>query len=36
MRSILIEVLANEARKIRIWKWVAIASIALHLIRSFL
>jgi len=35
MRSILIEVLAYEVRKIRLWKWVAIASIALHLFRSF-
>ena len=35
MRSLLVEVLAYEARKIRLWKWVAIASIALHLLRSF-
>jgi hypothetical protein len=35
MRSILIQVLENEVRKIRIWKWVAITSIALHLFRSF-
>ena len=35
MRSILIDLLAYEARKIRLWKWVAIASVALHLLRSF-
>jgi len=34
MRSILIQVLENEVRKIGVWKWVAIISIALHLIRS--
>ena len=34
MRSILVDILTYEARKIRLWKWVAIISIALHLIRS--
>jgi len=34
MKSILVEVLAQSARELRLWKWVAIISIALHLIRS--
>jgi len=34
MRSILVEVLAQSARELKLWKWVAIISIALHLIRS--
>jgi len=34
MRSLLVDILAYEARKIRIWRLVAIISIALHLIRS--
>jgi hypothetical protein len=34
MGSILIDILANEASKINLWKWTAIVSIALHLIRS--
>ena len=35
MRSILIEVLAQSAQELKLWKWVAIISIALHLLRSF-
>ena len=35
MRSVLVEILAYEARKIKLWKWVAMVSIALHLFRSF-
>jgi hypothetical protein len=35
MRSILVEVLAQSARELKLWKWVAIISIALHLFRSF-
>ena len=34
MRSILVEVLAQSARELRLWKWVAIISIALHILRS--
>jgi len=35
MRSILVEVLAQSARELKLWKWVAIISIALHILRSF-
>jgi len=35
MKSILVEVLAQSAKELRLWKWVAIISIALHLLRSF-
>jgi len=35
MKSILVEILAYEARKIKLWKWAAIISIALHILRSF-
>jgi hypothetical protein len=35
MKSILVEVLAQSARELRLWKWVAIISIALHILRSF-
>tara|TARA_R100000501_G_C2523617_1_gene49726 strand:+ start:430 stop:537 length:108 start_codon:yes stop_codon:yes gene_type:complete len=35
MRSLLVEILAYEARKIRLWKWAAIISISLHILRSF-
>ena len=34
MRSILVQVLVQSARELRLWKWVAIISIVLHLIRS--
>jgi hypothetical protein len=34
MKSVLVEILAYEARKIKLWKWAAIISIALHFIRS--
>tara|TARA_Y100000296_G_C5000674_1_gene170022 strand:- start:27 stop:134 length:108 start_codon:yes stop_codon:yes gene_type:complete len=34
MRSIIVDILAYEARKIRLWKWVAIISVALHILRS--
>ena len=34
MRSILVEVLAQSARELKLWKWVAIISIALHILRS--
>jgi hypothetical protein len=34
MKSILVQVLAQSVRELRLWKWVAIISIALHLIRS--
>jgi len=34
MRSILIQVLAQSAKELRLWKWIAIISIALHILRS--
>jgi hypothetical protein len=34
MKSVLVEVLKYEARKLVAWKWVAIISIALHILRS--
>jgi hypothetical protein len=34
MKSLLVEILAYEARKVKLWKWVAIISLVLHLIRS--
>jgi hypothetical protein len=34
MRSILIDVIRYEVAKLRLWKWIAIISIALHIIRS--
>jgi len=35
MKSILIEVLAMESRKIAFWKTIAYAAILLHILRSF-
>ena len=34
MRSILVEVLAQSASELKLWKWVAIISLALHILRS--
>ena len=34
MRSILIDAIAYEVAKLRLWKWIAIISIALHILRS--
>tara|TARA_R110000824_G_scaffold103920_2_gene246733 strand:- start:4529 stop:4636 length:108 start_codon:yes stop_codon:yes gene_type:complete len=34
MRSVLVEIMAYEARKIRVWKWIAVVSVGLHLMRS--
>jgi len=34
MKSILVQVLAQSARELKLWKWVAIISIALHILRS--
>jgi hypothetical protein len=35
MKSILVQVLAQSATELKLWKWIAIISIALHLLRSF-
>jgi hypothetical protein len=35
MKSILVQVLAQSAMELKLWKWIAIISIALHLLRSF-
>ena len=35
MRSILIDIMSYEIGKLRLWRLVAIISIALHLLRSF-
>ena len=35
MKSLLVEILAYEARKIKLWKWAAIISVALHILRRF-
>jgi len=34
MKSILVEILAQSAQELKLWKWVAIISIALHILRS--
>ena len=34
MRSILVDAIIMEARKFRVWKWIAYTSIMLHIFRS--
>jgi L-amino acid N-acyltransferase YncA len=34
MRSLLVDALIQGARELKLWRWVALISIALHILRS--